>query len=158
MSLKIIWDFAYYWVIPAAFFFHGQLTNVMTFARHRDVLDRAGVLNRAVQQLFRAWHQVGVQVATTFIDIPGIPFMYDLNQALHEDLDLAAFSARLVKDLVKLERLAGELLGAAVVDVPGLDTSAFVGVTPVAPDQAELLATVLPRLRTVRRNAVGAEA
>ncbi|HEX3133366.1 MAG TPA: halogenase, partial [Planctomycetota bacterium] len=52
MSLKIIWDFAYYWVIPAAFFFHGQLTNVMTFARHRDVLDRAGVLNRAVQQLF----------------------------------------------------------------------------------------------------------
>lgn len=158
MSLKIIWDFAYYWVIPAAFFFHGQLTNVMTFARHRDVLDRAGVLNRAVQMLFRAWHKSGVQVATTFIDIPGIPFMYDLNQALHEDLDLAAFSARLVNDLTKLERLAGELLGAALVDVPDLDTSAFVGVTPIAPEQAELLATVLPRLRTVRRDAVGAGA
>lgn len=158
MSLKIIWDFAYYWVIPAAFFFHGQLTNVMTFARHRDVLDRAGVLNRAVQQLFRVWHKSGVQVATTFIDIPGIPFMYDLNQALHEEQDLAAFSARLVNDLGKLERLAGELLGAAFVDVPDLDTSAFVGVTPIAPEQAELLATVLPRLRTVRRDAVGASA
>jgi hypothetical protein len=42
MSLKIIWDFAYYWVIPAAFFFHGQLTNVMLFARHKPILDRAG--------------------------------------------------------------------------------------------------------------------
>lgn len=158
MSLKIIWDFAYYWVIPAAFFFHGQLTNVMTFARHRDVLDRAGVLNRAVQMLFRVWHKSGVQVATTFIDIPGIPFMYDLNQALHEDMDLATFSARLVNDLTKLERLAGELLGAALVDVPELDTSAFVGVTPIAPENAELLATVLPRLRAVRRDAVGAGA
>lgn len=160
MSLKIIWDFAYYWVIPAAFFFHKQLTNVMTFAKHRDVLDRAGVLNRAVQMLFRAWHKSGVQVETTFIDIPGIPFMYDLNQALHEDLDLAAFSARLVNDLKKLERLAGELLGAALVDVPDLDTSAFVGVTPIAPQNVELLANVLPRLRTVRRDAqtVGAGA
>ena len=160
MSLKIIWDFAYYWVIPAAFFFHGQLTNVMTFARHREVLDRAGQLNRAVQQLFRAWHRAGVQVETTFIDIPGIPFMYDLNQALHEELDLPAFSARLVDDLKKLERLAGELLGAALVDVPGLDTAAFAGVTPIPPERAELLANVLPRFRTVRRDpqVVGAGA
>ena len=160
MSLKIIWDFAYYWVIPAAFFFHGQLTNVMTFARHRDLLDRAGVLNRAVQQLFRDWHKSGVQVATTFIDIPGIPFMYDLNQALHENLDLAAFSARLINDLSKLERLAGELLGAAQVDVQDLDASGFTGVTPIAPEEVELLATVLPRLRAIHgdQSAVGASA
>jgi flavin-dependent dehydrogenase len=156
MSLKIIWDFAYYWVIPAAFFFHRQLTNVMTFARHRDLLDRAGVLNRAVQGLFRDWHRAGIKVGTTFIDIPGIPFMYDLNQALHEELDLTAFSQRLVQDLGKLERLAGELLGAAQEDVPGLDASAFVGVTPVPSTSAELLATVLPRLRTVTREPAAA--
>jgi flavin-dependent dehydrogenase len=160
MSLKIIWDFAYYWVIPAAFFFHQQLTNVMTFARHRDVLDRAGQLNRAVQLLFRAWHKAGVEVETTFIDIPGIPFMYDLNQALHEELDLPAFSARLVDDLKKLERLAGELLGAALADAPGIDISGFAGITPIAPENAGLLANVLPRFRTVRRDpqVVGAGA
>lgn len=158
MSLKIIWDFAYYWVIPAAFFFHGQLTNIMTFARHKDALDRAGAINRAVQMLFREWHKSGVQVATTFIDIPGIPFMYELNQALHAELDQAAFEQRLVADLKRLERLAGELLGAALVDVPGLDRSGFMGVDPIAPAEATLLAGVLPRFTTVAMRGVPAGA
>ena len=81
-------------------------------------------------------------------------------KALHEDLDLTAFSARLIKDLSKLERLAGELLGAAQVDVYGLDASGFIGVTPISPEQAELLATVLPQLRALHGDqaVVGASA
>ncbi len=154
MSLKIIWDFAYYWVIPAAFFFHNQLTNIMLFAKHKPILDRAGDINRAVQMLFRNWHKAQVVVDKTFIDIPGIPFMYDLNQALHAELDEATFSANLVRDLSRLEQLAGELLGAALVDIPTLDCSAFAGITSIPPEQATLLATVLPHLQATAVHGV----
>jgi hypothetical protein len=66
----------------------------------------------------------------------------------------------LTKDLSKLERLAGELLGAAQVDIQDLDASGFTGVTAIAPEEAELLATVLPRLRAIHgdQSAVGASA
>ncbi len=158
MSLKIIWDFAYYWVIPAAFFFHGQLTNIMLFARHKPILDRAGEINRAVQMLFRDWHKADVQVAKTFIDIPGIPFMYELNQALHETMDEAQFCANLVRDLARLEQLAGELVGAVLVDDPTIDVSRFIGITPIAPAQATLLATVLPRFQSSAKNGAVAGA
>jgi flavin-dependent dehydrogenase len=147
MSLKIIWDFAYYWVIPAAFFFHGQLTNIMLFARHKAILDRAGELNRAIQQLFRVWHAAHITIEKTFIDIPGIPFMYELNQALHADFNEEQFVTQLKYDLGRLEILAGELLGAAQRDIPALAVDDYSGIKPLAPEQVTLLAGVFSRMK-----------
>jgi flavin-dependent dehydrogenase len=158
MSLKIIWDFAYYWVIPAAFFFHEQLTNVMLFARHKSILDRAGEINRAIQMLFRAWHKAQIQVEKTYIDIPGIPFMYELNQALHADIDEPTFVANLQRDLQRLENLAGELLGAALADSSSITATEYSHITPIAPKNAVLLAGVLPQFRTVHNRVTGAHA
>ncbi len=143
MALKIVWDFAYYWAVPASFFFHRRLTDLMAFAGARAALDRSGVLNREIQQLFRAWHRSSGEIACTFIDIPGIPFMHALNCGLQDSLDGDQFAARLQDNLALLDRLAGEILAFARLDDPAL------GMPCLRPQQHPgpgLLAGVLPRL------------
>jgi hypothetical protein len=84
--------------------------------------------------------------------------MYELNQALHQNLDEQTFSANLLRDLARLEQLAGELFGAAVADEPTIDVSRMNGITPIPPAQATLLATVLPRLCAQQKNGAVAGA
>lgn len=142
MTLKVVWDWAYYWVLPAAFFFSGRLTDPLMFARFRGELDRSGELNRQIQALFRAWHDAKIDVEPVFVDIPGIPFMYELNRGLRDELPGEAFATRLLEQLALLERLAGELAGEARRDDPGIDLA---GIAPR--DEVELLDSVFPLLR-----------
>lgn len=150
MPLKVIWDFAYYWVLPAAFFFHGRLTDVLLFAELKDALDRAGEVNRAVQKLFRDWHAALEADPTrrgppTFVNIPGIPFMLELNRTLSEPLARDAFVAQLQANLPRLEHLAAELLAFAREDL-GRDGEDGL-LASLRPGPEPLLASVLPGLR-----------
>lgn len=148
MTLKIIWDFAYYWVMPAAFFFHGRLTDMAMFSERKEELDRCGELNRAVQQLFRDWHKAGIKVAPVFVNIPGIPFMRELNRGLKDELDRDQFNQRLTDGLALLDKFAAEMGVEARMDVPGIPLG-MIEALPTAP--AELLATVFPVLQALPR-------
>ncbi|GDY12183.1 halogenase [Planctomycetota bacterium] len=154
MAAKVIWDFAYYWTVPAAYFFHGRLTDLAAFARHRDRLNRCGELNRAVQRLFRDWYQARPRIAIPFVDIPGIPAMHQLNRELQDPLDDAAFDARLIRNLAQLERLAGEILRVALGDKADVDRSGL----PEPATAIELLATVYGDQARERRSAPHASA
>src|SRR5258708_36292573 len=98
---------------------------MMALGRGKAEPDRSGELTRAVQRLFRVWHHAGIKVEKTFVNIPAIPFMYELNKGLLDRLDGAGFAARLAANLALLDRLAGELLGAARRDVPAIDARGF---------------------------------
>jgi hypothetical protein len=143
MALKIVWDFAYYWAVPASFFFHRRLTDLMAFAGARAALDHSGALNREIQQLFRAWHRSSGDIACTFIDIPAIPFMHALNRGLQDRLDEVQFRDRLQDNLALLDRLAGEILAFAKLDDPSLSLASL---RPQQGSEQALLAGVLPRL------------
>jgi hypothetical protein len=143
MALKIVWDFAYYWAVPASFFFHRRLTDLMAFAGARATLDHSGALNREIQQLFRAWHRSSGDIACTFIDIPAIPFMHALNRGLQDRLDEVQFRDRLQDNLALLDRLAGEILAFAKLDDPSLSLASL---RPQQRSEQALLAGVLPRL------------
>lgn len=144
MTLKIIWDFAYYWVMPAAFFFHERLTDLMLFAERKDELDRTGDLNTAVQMLFRDWHAAGIKTPPVFVNIAGIPLMQELNRGLRDDLDREQFDARLTSGIASLYQLASELYGEAKRDAPGIE-SALLSALPQ--HDVTLLDTVLPLFR-----------
>jgi len=145
MALKIIWDFAYYWTVPAAFFFHGRQTDLMAFARAKEGLDRSGLLNRRVQRLFRDWHAVDPRIAKTFIDIPALTFMYDLNRGLKDALDEPQFMARLAANLQLLTVLAGEIAMLARDDLPAASVD---GLTEGDRDgQFRLLSNLVGQLR-----------
>jgi flavin-dependent dehydrogenase len=147
MALKIIWDFAYYWAIPATFFFHRRLTDLMAFGEAREPLDRSSALNGALQKLFREWHKSSGEIAATFIDIPGIPFMHALNCGLQDRLDSTQFRDRLHANLALLDQLAVEILAFARQDDP---TLSFAGFEKLAGQGPSLLSGVLPKLSRVK--------
>jgi flavin-dependent dehydrogenase len=145
MAVKIIWDFAYYWSVPAAFFFHNRQTDLMAFAQAKDALDRSGLLNRRIQRLFREWHAVSPRIARTFFDIPGLSFMHALNRSLRDELDEAQFAARLARNLAELDHLAREIRTIAGEDLP---EAALDGLPPACEEgEFRLLASILPQLR-----------
>ena len=144
MTLKIIWDFAYYWVMPAAFFFSDRLTDMMMFAERKEALDRTGDLNRAVQILFRDWHAAGIKTAPVFVNMAGIEYMRELNRGLKDELTREAFNDRLTVQLATLDQLAAELFGEARQDVPGIQ-SPMLEALPTT--EVTLLATVFPVLQ-----------
>ena len=145
MAVKIIWDFAYYWTVPAAFFFHGRQTDLMAFARSKEALDRSGLLNRRIQRLFRDWHPCAARIRRTFIDIPGLAFMYDLNRGLKDTLDEAQFTARLAANLQLLSVLAGEIAALAGDDLPAASLDGLP--EPAADGQFRLLSSIVAQLR-----------
>jgi hypothetical protein len=103
------------------------------------------VLNRRLQRLFRDWHAHAPTMARTFIDIPGIPFMAELNRCLQDRLDDEAFQARLGANLDLLGKLALEIAAIARDDVapPALE-----GLLAPGDEVAlELLAPVAAQLR-----------
>lgn len=110
MATKVVWDFAYYWAVPAHLFFHEQLTNPTIYARCRQELELIAALGAEVQECFRRWHAVDNDpFAGNYIDVPTMPIMRQLNAALLDDLNDAESIARLRQHMQLLQALAGEL-------------------------------------------------
>ena len=110
MPLKVIWDFAYYWTIPAFFFLQGQICNLKLFKLFKEEIEALVALNLELQQLFRDWHELPEPSGPEgMIDITKIPFMLQLNQNLQQAFSSEAFSETLRKNLKQLHQLAAEL-------------------------------------------------
>ena len=147
MALKIIWDFAYYWAIPAAFFFHRRLTDLMAFGQARESLGHSSAINAGMQKLFRDWHRSSGQIERTFVNIPAIPFMHAINRGLQDRLDDGQFHARLQENLSLLDQLAEEMLEFARRDDPALAVAGLGSHQPKG--SPALLEDVLSLLRTI---------
>ncbi len=140
MSFKIIWDWAYYWSVTASLFFHDRLTDIAMLLRIRRTLKRAGRLNGQMQALLRAWHGCGnLAVGSGFVNVATIPFMVELNRSLTQEMDAAAFEGHFAACLALLQRLAGEIVGHASRQHPGLDQGEL---ARLASASLELLAPV----------------
>ncbi|TVR44210.1 MAG: NAD(P)/FAD-dependent oxidoreductase [Planctomycetota bacterium] len=110
MAAKVVWDFAYYWAIPATLFFHGQLTNVSVYARNRAVFDAVAELGVEVQELFRRWHQLDQDpYAGSYVDVPELPIMAELNAGLLAEWDAGETIRGLRRHADLLHEMAGEL-------------------------------------------------
>ena len=141
MSLKIVWDWSYYWSVSAAIFCHGRLCDLAVLLRIRRSLKRAIRLNGDVQALLRRWSEAGnAGVGAGFVNCAQVPFMVELNRKLTDTLDVDAFESRFADGVTLLKRLAGELTGLAESRHPGLDLGDLAG---MASAPGELLAPVL---------------
>jgi flavin-dependent dehydrogenase len=141
MSLKIVWDWAYYWSVSAAIFCHGRLCDLAVLLRIRRSLKRAIRLNGDVQALLRRWSEAGnPAVGAGFVNCAQVPFMVELNRKLTDTLDEEAFVERFSAGVTLLKRLAGELSGLAAGRHPGLDLG---DLASGASAPGELLAPVL---------------
>ena len=134
MPVKVIWDYTYYWALLAPLFCGEKLTEVSLLGRLRPQFERGRDLNLAMQSLLRTWGERNraaalPQAATLdgrLLDQFNIDWFHDMNRALHDALDNAAFEQRVRDNVARMVWLAAEALqharaAHADIDDCGLD-------------------------------------
>ena len=143
LPVKVIWDYTYYWGVLAQFVFHDRLADLSSLAALRTELAQCQALNRAVQDFLRAWSVVSEKRnPAVMLDQATLPWFAELNRSLNDTLDAAGFVARIRTSNAQLHTLAGQILGRALAEHPGLDTGALgrlVAPDPAANDPARAL-------------------
>jgi len=121
LPLKVLWDYTFYWGAMCPLFFQRRLTDVAAMARLQQGLARAQAVNLAMQAFFRDWHAVSQgRNPPQLLDQASLPWFAELNRGLADDLDDAAFWARIDAALERLDALALQIVQRAQADHPGL--------------------------------------
>lgn len=147
LPLKVLWDYTYYWGVLAALFFGGRIDELSTISRLKPELAEAKALNFAVQDLLQRWGAANArphaaQDSSAFLDQARLGWFAELNRALRDELDDAAFKARIRSNLACLRQLAGELAQLAHQTQPGIglgELATLVNGTPAAGAEPALL-------------------
>jgi flavin-dependent dehydrogenase len=115
LSVKVIWDYTYYWGVLCQLFFQQRLTDLRMLGRVRDDLLRMRHLNEAAQPFVRRWATAtGSANPPRLLDQAALPWFDALNKSLTDTLDDAGFVARIRASRAQLESLAAEICGRAI--------------------------------------------
>ncbi len=104
---KTLWDYAFYWSIPAKLFFSGRLTDLEFMQRNESLFLQAAALHSGVQKLFRrrAANAGRVGGEGGFFDHHAVPLFHELQTDLLEG-DPCGDEARLTVNLERLQAAA----------------------------------------------------
>lgn len=110
MSLKLLWDYSYYWGVLCLLFFQNTILDMDWMRKNSGDLLRASVLNTRVQSLFRerAKQRLVLPGTGAFIDQSELPCLHVFNRALI-DADKNDPVAQLKINVSMLESIAALL-------------------------------------------------
>ncbi len=123
MPIKVIWDYTFYWALLAPLFFAGRIADLRMLSRLKAEFARGRALNRAVQALLREWgarNAAPLEPDRRLLDQYRIDWFHEMNRALADTLDDAAFASRIGANLAVMESLAAEVLARARTQHPGM--------------------------------------
>jgi hypothetical protein len=132
LPVKVIWDYTFYWSLLSPLFFAGRLTDLAMLGRLRDAFTAGRELNLAMQRLLRAWgerNDGATQPDGRLLDQFKLDWFLEMNRALNDTLDDAAFEARIRANVEIMRRLAAEALDRARRVHPGLDDEGLAALT-----------------------------
>ncbi|SDR08830.1 tryptophan 7-halogenase [Pseudoxanthomonas sp. CF125] len=129
MPVKVIWDYTYYWALLAPLFFGQRLTEISLIGKLRPQFLRGRQLNLSMQALLREWgrrNSAPLRPDDRFLNQYEVDWFHEMNRALLDELDDAAFMQRIGDNVARMEWLAREILGRAraehgQIDGYGLD-------------------------------------
>ena len=155
LTYKVLWDYTFYWSLLAPLFYAGRIADIPMMGRLREAAERAEALNTAMQPLLREWGERnaarGVDPAPRpcgdgsppMLDQHALGWFREMNRALADPLDDAAFAARIGANVGRMGVLAAELLDAARGTHPGIGDhgldALLAAVPPVATDPLPLV-------------------
>lgn len=123
LSVKVIWDYTYYWGVLCQLFFQERLTDVRMLGRVRSELMAMRSLNDAAQALLRRWaEELPGTNPSRLLDQAALPWFDALNRSLTDRLDDDGFIARIRHSKARLESLAAEIVGRAAARHPAVAT------------------------------------
>jgi len=124
LPVKVLWDYTYYWGVLCQIFYQHRLTDIATLGRLRDDLAGGTALNEAMQDLSRAWSAVSLRAnSPLMLDQARLDWFAALNRSMLDQLDTAAFTARIRANIALLRALAREIVTQALADSPAIDIS-----------------------------------
>ena len=124
-SIKIIWDYTYYWGVLCQIFFQRKLTDISALTAVRGELEKCKALNFAMQALLNDWSKVARgSNSPVMIDHAGLDWFAELNRGLRDELDETGFAQRIAASSRQLQSLAMEIVANAQSQCPQLDATA----------------------------------
>jgi len=117
MSLKLVWDYAYYWGVLSILFFRSAITDVMLMREINPLLQRAAMANEKVQGAFRerAKQRLILPAKGVFMNQYMVPCLKHFSDIL--DDDTLPVKQVLPDNVDKIERLQMHVLGLLSGDV-----------------------------------------
>ncbi|MCI4569158.1 tryptophan 7-halogenase [Lysobacter sp. CFH 32150] len=116
MPLKVVWDYTFYWALLAPLFFAQRQTDIAMLGRLRDEFTQGRALNLTMQALLRDWYQrntAPLRPDGRWLDQFKLDWFHEMNRALNDRLDDAAFAQRIRDNVARMHWLAREMLGEA---------------------------------------------
>jgi len=110
MSLKLVWDYAYYWGVLSLLFFKEAMTDINLMRELNGLLSKAQMLNHNVQAGFRkrAEQRIVLPAQGLFMNQYNIPCLKHFNRVLEDSSQTA--SQALPDNVALLARLSGYVL------------------------------------------------
>jgi hypothetical protein len=132
MLMKIIWDWATYWGVPAVMFMNKGYTELEILKRYvagkKSPGQRFARLNEQMQQFFREWGDREQGSYSDFrLNVFDLECIYTLHRGLAKRYDAPGLIRKVESNLAVLEDLAAEIFRRASAKVHG--TPADMGLT-----------------------------
>jgi flavin-dependent dehydrogenase len=139
MSIKVIWDYTYYWGVLCQIVFQDRLTDIALLGELRNELAAANRLNLDMQAFFLRWYGVSPRPnPAVMFDQRELDWFVEMNRTLHDPLDDAALRERLRGNIELMRNLAATIVARATAACPVLDVS---GLPDVATSSTPLFAS-----------------
>lgn len=137
MPVKVIWDYTFYWALLAPLFFAQRLTDIAMLGRLRGEFDAGRELNLAAQAVLNEWGRLNTAPLVAdgrLLDQFAIDWFHEMNRALNDTLDDAAFAQRIGASVARMRLLAAELLDRARREHPAIDDHGLAALLAGTPD------------------------
>lgn len=121
LSIKVIWDYAYYWGVLCPLVFQNRLADIALLGEMQDDLIEAARLNLDMQAFFRRWAQARTpDNNAVMLDQQELAWFVGMNAHLRDALSDAEVRARLRGNIALLRNLAATTVTRARAACPGL--------------------------------------
>lgn len=116
LSLKVLWDYTYYWGIVCPLYFRDALFDLGLMSRLGALLDDIGRRNLAIQACLRTWAEGASHPnPPQLVDQASIPWLAGLNARLDQPVPGLGIEAEIRDNADLLLRLAGEIEALAAM-------------------------------------------
>ncbi|HQV72946.1 MAG: tryptophan 7-halogenase [Dokdonella sp.] len=124
MSIKVIWDYTYYWGVLCPLVFQNRLTDIALLGEVQNDFIEASRLNLDMQAFFRRWAQARIaDNRPLMLDQQELGWFVAMNASLRDELSTAEVRERLHGNVGLLRDLSATIVARAHIACPSLDAA-----------------------------------
>ena len=124
MSIKVIWDYTYYWGVLCQLVFQNRLTDIALLGEMQSDLAKAAQLNIDMQAFFRRWAELSPRPnKAVMFDQQDLAWFVGMNASLHDELTDAEVRERLRGNVALMGELSATMVARALAACPTLDAT-----------------------------------